>query len=99
MWTVIFSLSGGGWVCPFLVIDLMLGWLHLPLRKKDSKIWRSFPLCLILAIWKERNRVVFKDKAFSKTRLKSCFLLSLSSWASLVHKVEHSFVRDILCVP
>ena len=79
MWTAIFSLSGGGWVCPFMVKDLMLGWLRLPLRKKDAKLWRAVPLCLIWAIWKERNRVVFEDKAFSKTRLKSCLLFSLCS--------------------
>ena len=99
MWTAIFSLSGGGWVCPFLVKDLILGWLQLPLRKKDAKLWRTVPLCLIWAIWKERNRVVFEDEAFSKTRLKSCFLFSFSSWASLVHDVEDSFVRDIFSIP
>ena len=87
IWTAIFSLSGGGWVCHFLVKDLMLGWLHLPLRKKDAKLWRTVPLCLIWAIWKERNRVMFEDEVFSKTRLKSCFLFSFSSWASLVHDV------------
>ena len=99
MWTAIFSSSEGGWVCPFLVKDLMLGWLHLPLRKKDAKLWRAVPLCLIWAIWKERNRVVFEDEAFSKTRLKSCFLFSFPSWASLVHDVEHPFVRDIFSIP
>ena len=77
----------------------MLGWLHLPLRKKDFKLWRAVPLCLIWAIWKERNRVVFEDEAFSRTRLKSCFLYSFSSWASLVHDMEHSFVRDICVFP
>ena len=42
---------------------------------------------------------MFEDEAFSRTILKSCFLFSFSSWASLVHDVEHSFVRDILCIP
>ena len=42
---------------------------------------------------------MFEDEAFSKTRLKSCFLFSFSSWASLVHDVEHPFVRDILSIP
>ena len=77
----------------------MLGWLCLPLRKKDFKLWRVVPLCLIWAIWKERNKVVFKDKAFSRTKLKSCFLVSFSSWAILVHYVEHFFVRDIFVFP
>ena len=95
MWTALFSLSGGGCVCPLLVKDLMLGWLRLPLRKKDLKLWRAVPLYLIWAIWKERNRVVFEDDGFSRTRLKK----NLSSWASLIHDVEHSFVRDVLCIP
>ena len=99
MWTVIFSLSGGGWACPFLVKDLIQGWLHLPMRKKDAKLWRAVPICLLWAIWKERNRVVFDDEAFSKSRLKSCFLFSFSSWASLMSDVEHPFVRNIFNIP
>ena len=99
MWTAIFYWSGGGWVCPFLVKDLLRGWLHLPMRKKDAKLWRALPLCLFWAIWKERNRVVFDDEAFSKSRLKSCFLFSFSSWASLMFEVEHPFVRDIFNIP
>ena len=99
MWTAIFSLSGGGWVCPFLVQDLLRGWLHLPMRKKDAKLGRAVPLYLFWAIWKERNRVVFDDEAFSKSRLKSCFLFSFSSWASLMFEVEHPFVRDIFNIP
>ena len=42
---------------------------------------------------------MFEDEGFSRTRLKSCFLYSFSSWASLVQDVKHSFVRDILCIP
>ena len=37
---------------------------------------------------------MFEDEAFSKSRLKSCFLFTFSSWASLVLDVEHPFVRD-----
>ena len=99
IWTAIFSLSGGGWVCPFLVKDLLRGWLHLPMQKKDAKLWRAVPLCLLWAIWKERNRVVFDDEAFSKSRLKSSFLFSFSSWASLMIEVDHPFVRDIFNIP
>ena len=97
MWTAIFSLSGGGWVCPFLVKDLLQGWLHLPMRKKDVKLWRAVSLCLLWAIWKERNRVVFDDETFSKSRLKSCFLFSLSSWASLMFDAEH-FLLEIFSI-
>ena len=72
---------------------------HIPMRKKDAKLWRAVPLCLFWAIWKERNRVVFDDEAFSKSRLKSCFLFSFSSWAGLLFDVEHPFARDIFNIP
>ena len=81
-----------------MVKDLMLGWLRLPLWKKDFKLWRAVPFCLIWAIWKDRNRVVFKGEGFSGTRLKSSFLYSFFSWAILIHDVEHSFFIDILCI-
>ena len=42
---------------------------------------------------------MFDDEAFSKSRLKSCFLFSFSSWASLMFDVEHPFVRDISIFP
>ena len=62
-------------------------------------LWRAVPLCLFWAIWKERNRVVFDDEVFSKSRLKSCFLFSFSSWAGLWVDVEHPFTRDIFNIP
>ena len=71
---MLFNLSGGGWVCPFLVNDLILGWPSLPWEKKNSKLWRAVPLCPMWAISKERNRVVFEDECFSYTRLKSYFV-------------------------
>ena len=69
------------------------------MRKKDAKLWRAVPLCLFWASWKERNRVMFDDEAFSKPILKSCFLFSFSSWASLMFEVEHPFIRDIFNIP
>ena len=37
-------------------------------------------------------------ECFSCARLKSCFLRSICSWSSLIHDVEHSFVRGILFI-
>ena len=42
---------------------------------------------------------MFDDEAFSKSRLKSSFLFSFSSWASLMIEVDHPFVRDIFNIP
>ena len=60
IWSALFTLSGGCWVCHFLVKDLILGLPSLPLRKQVSKFWKAVPLRLMWAIWKERNRVVFE---------------------------------------
>ena len=99
MWSALFPLSGDYRVVyPFLVKDLFLGWPSFPLRKKVSKLWRAVPLCLMWAIYKERNRVVFEDVCFSISRLKGCFLRSFCSWASLIHDMDYSFVRCILCI-
>ena len=35
LWTALFSAHGGGWVCPLLVKDLILGWDCLPSRKRN----------------------------------------------------------------
>ena len=47
MLLALFTLSGGCWVCHFLVKDLILGWPSLLLRKKVSKLWMAVPLCLM----------------------------------------------------
>ena len=81
------SIHGGDWVCPVWVKDLMLGWIHLPLRKKYSKLWKAAPLCLLWAIWKERNNVIFEDDCFFLSRLKS--FLSLYCKTSVLHYLAH----------
>ena len=71
------------------------------LSQANIRKLKDFFLSLLFswAIWKERNRVVFDDEVFSKSRLKSCFLFSFSSWAGLLFDVEHPFARDIFNIP
>ena len=77
--------------------DLMLGWICLPLRKKDSKLWKATPLCLLWTIWKERNNVIFEDVCFSLRELKSFFLRSLCFWACLIQG-DRYIVRSLLYI-
>ena len=91
------SIHGGDWVCPPRAKDLMLGWILLPLRKKDSKLWKAAPLCLLWAIWKERNNVIFEDDCFSLSKLMSFFLRSLCSWACLIGGGDRYIVRHLFC--
>ena len=96
LWTTLFSLSDGGWVCPYLVKDLLMGWVRLPLKKKEAKLWRALPLCLLWAIWMERNKVVFEDLQFSRDRLNSFFLRYFREWAIMIPDVNLSFLRGVL---
>ena len=53
---------------PRLVKDLLEGWSC------------SYgPLCLIWALWRERNMIVFNDECFSMTRLKASFISMFAS--------------------
>ena len=97
LWTVLFSAHGSGWVCRLLVKGLILGRDCFPSRKKEYRLWRAAPLCLMWAIWKEGNRIIFEDDCFSLDRLKSLFLRSRCSWASLILEVVCYLVRSLFC--
>ena len=96
LWTTLFSLSEGGWVCPYTVKELLMGWVWIPLKKKEVKLWRAAPLCLLWAIWIERNKVVFEDMQFSLNRLKTFFLRSFREWTIMIPDVNLSFLRGVL---
>ena len=47
-------------------------------KDKLKKLCMAAPLCLIWAIWKERNHTVFEDMHFSYIRLKNSFISSFA---------------------
>ena len=92
--------------CPVFCLCVWLGlpsfgerfdsWLDSsPLKEKGSNIMLVASLSLLWAIWRERNLVTFEDECFSFDRLKSFFLRSLCSWASLITEVDCYLVRYI----
>ena len=60
-------------------------------------MWRAVPLCLIWAIWNERNHIVFDNMYFSFTRLKSSSVIMLTSWAGFEVE-DDALVRILLCI-
>ena len=57
-----------------LTLIIFFCWINLSTRKEDKKFWRMVAHCLLWAIWKERNIIVFEDVQFSLVRLKYFFL-------------------------
>ena len=98
LWSVIGSLIGGDWVYPSFVNELCNGWNSPSLGKKEKILWWTVPLCLLWAIWKERNIIVFENEAFSLARWKSFFLRTLSSWATLISNMDYALVRTLFCI-
>ena len=83
-WVAILSLLGVVWACPLLFKELMVAWATFPIKKKARNTWNAALPCLLWAIWKERNRVVFDNNSFSPIRLKHYFITSLTSWAGIM---------------
>ena len=83
LWSSLLTALDIAWVTPLLTKDVIISCNKIPLRKDDRKILRATLCCLFWAIWKERNKVVFKDEQFSLSKLKFFFVYSLCSWARL----------------
>ena len=77
----------------------MMGWTTFPIRKKVRKSWKAALSNIFWAIWKERNRVVFDNDIFSPNRLKQSFILSLTSWTSLIFEGELLYCKIAFVYP
>ena len=51
----------GSVVFPELVKEALFSWRGSFVGKKRKKIWNSIPLCIFWTVWKERNRLVFRE--------------------------------------
>lgn len=84
------SKSQGAWFVSLAHFTHSGQTVALPLGKKEAKLWRIVPTCLLWAIWKEKNKIVFEKAAFSLDRLKPCFSNSLSSWTGTYSRLDPS---------
>ena len=83
LWDLLFALFGVSWVMPFSVRDTLLSWNGYFLGKNRRKVWRAAPLHIFGTVWKERNRLAFKDESLSIQRLKQSLILTLWAEAKL----------------
>ena len=67
-----------------------------PSQENRSKVVAGNSPMLVVAIWIERNKVVFEDMQFSFDRLKSFFIRSFCEWATIIPNVNLSFLRGVL---
>ena len=51
--------------------------------KKRKKIWKSILLCIFWTVWKEMNRLAFREGSLAVQKLKNSFVCDLWSWARL----------------
>ena len=56
------------------------------------------PLWLLWAIWRERNKIVFNDKRFSMTRLRTSFISMCASWGNCFELGDCFLERILLCI-
>ena len=72
------------WVLPSSVRETLLSWNGFFLGKNRKKAWRAAPLHIFWTVWKERNRLAFKDESLSIQRLKHSFILTFRVEAKLL---------------
>ena len=92
LWELILAIVGFGWVFPFSIRQVLLAWQGTKVGKKRKKVWRAAPLCLFWAMWCERNRVVFDNKAFFAYILKNFFICNFWSWSNVSSGDRDEFI-------
>ena len=65
LWEIIFSLMGASWIFPKTIKEAIYSWKGTFVGRKRKKLWNSIPLCIFWTLWKERNRIAFKDGLIS----------------------------------
>ncbi|KAJ9708505.1 hypothetical protein PVL29_000510 [Vitis rotundifolia] len=83
LWDLVLGLFGVKWVFPLTVKEVLFSWRGAFVGKKREKLWKSIPLFILWAVWKERNRLAFKGGEFAIQKFKHSFVCNLWGWAKL----------------
>ena len=75
LWSLLFSLFDVQWVLHSSIKRNLIGWHGAFVSKREKKARRAVPLCLMWALWKERNERVFNDIELSDQALKLSFFV------------------------
>ena len=80
---------------PKKVFDLLCGW---QCRGPNLDIWNLIPLCLMWAIWRERNWRIFENVECAFSQIKASFICFLYEWSFVLGLIDsdsmHSFIES-----
>ena len=96
LWEIVFALVGVQWVFPESVKEALFSWRGSFVGKKRKNFWNSIPLCIFWTVWKERNRLAFKEGVLHIQKLKNSFVCTLWSWARVYIGEESSSLLGFL---
>ena len=97
LWEIALVLFGIQWVFPETVKEVLFSWRGGPfVGKKWKKIWKFIQLCIFWTVWKEMNRLGFREGSLAVQKLKNSFVCNLWSWARVYIGEESSSLIGFL---
>ena len=80
IWGFVFQMFGVDWVMSRRVLDQEAGWRNW-FGNRSSDVWNLAPLCVMWALWKERNYRTFENVEHSVGQLIEFCMCSLFGWS------------------
>ena len=81
LWEIVLGLFSAQWVFLETLKEVVLSWKGSFVGKKRKKIWRSIPLFIFWTVWKERNRLAFREGGLGRELA--------------IQKIKNSFVCNV----
>ena len=88
LWNIILALCGVQWVFPNSVKEVLSSWKGSFVGRKRKEVWKAIPLFIFWNIWKERNRLAFKEGVLAFQKLKTSFVYIIWGWAKVYIDME-----------